>query len=1093
MRQLNIPLLRTVINDHDIESILPCSEHKRHALITGKGFNRQLILFEIQIRDENAVDLDRLKHAWQKVVHQRSELRTMFALESRTKDIFQVVIKAHTAAYTHVHFRETGDLKDKVEQELLPNLASEVPMHMVHVYTNDGNSSPFLRICYSDITIDKHSLVGIQADLSRTYRSLNSPAPYFNAMHISQERQISQPHHLERTRNAEPTIFGHGASVNQVKLQTPVTEYVNVTMPGSLGKILLSRCSDDGVAVINMLQAVWLIISRVYLNVDQPCCRYATAWNERASRSSGSGQFIQHDLLCTAHITDDHQVTDVVKSLHSQTVEDERAGATAYSTTMYNDKKLCNSTICWLDYTIIPDALDRYLSLVPIKASGFTDYDISLTVKYTGEELVGQLQTSRSIERWLAESISDTFVQSLEFILSHPSCRIKDIPRCSRNDIRIIQGWNKGDLQKHEDCIHQVIRNQAQLHPDASAIVSHDGYLSYHDLEALTSKLAHAFFTKFAFQPEEKVILVFPHSMWAVVAMIAVMKAGSAFVPLDENFPLDRVKSIASKANARFVITHGSSSMRYEEIGLETLLLDQSFVSKETLSAMEAWSNRDVNPSSLAYVIFTSGSTGEPKGCAIEHQAFCSSALAYGPQFRLGTDCRILQFSSYAFDASLVDILVGLLCGSCICVPSDHDRMNDLGQAAMRMEANWAMLTPSLVSRLNIEDAKCIKTLVLVGEPLTADVRDSWAHRVNLFGGYGPSEVGPISAVVGPMTSQSHPTNIGHPVANRSWIVDPSNHDQLVPVGAVGELVLESYSLGRGYIGDMERTNQVFIENPEWSKLPEFRTEKKKRRMYKTGDLVTRCENGTLQYIGRKDMQIKVRGQRMELGDIETHLKAIISAELAVETGVPRGGEEHEKMLIAFLCLGPESMVSEDLSFVDTAVQARLHALLNEVEEKLLSKVARYMLPVAYLPLRSLPITISGKRDRRKLQQTIASLDKQQLLAWTKPKSTIKANRPLVTDMDRRVASLWSKVLRVETEELSLDDDFVQRGGDSLAAMRLANLAKDAGLKLSFRDIYRNNRRLGDQVEICVKRVRNPESRLNAMARRKGIEVMGPN
>jgi acyl-CoA synthetase (AMP-forming)/AMP-acid ligase II/aryl carrier-like protein len=441
----------------------------------------------------------------------------------------------------------------------------------------------------------------------------------------------------------------------------------------------------------------------------------------------------------------------------------------------------------------------------------------------------------------------------------------------------------------------------------------------------------------------------------------------------------------------------------------------------------------------------------------------------YGPKFKLKTDSRILQFASYAFDASLVEILAGLLSGSCICVPSDHDRMNDIGQAAMRMRANWAMLTPSLVSRLNIETAKCIKTLVLVGEPLTANVIDAWAHRVDLLGGYGPSEAGPISAVVGPFTPQSHPTNIGHPVANKSWVVDASNYDQLLPVGAIGELLLEGYSLGRGYIGDEERTSQVFIENPAWTKWSEFRSDTTAiRRMYKTGDLVMRCGDGTLQYMGRKDMQIKLQGQRVELGDIETHLKTVVPAELAVEVGVPRGCGEDERMLIAYLCLGPESAVPDNLSSVDTAVQAQLHTLLGNVEERLSSKVARYMLPVAYLPLRSLPTTVSGKRDRRKLQQIIASLDKQELLAWRMPKPA--GGRPLVTDMGRRVAGLWAEVLKIEAEELSLDDDFVKRGGDSLAAMRLGNLAKNAGLNLLFKDIYHSSRLLGDQVSLCEKR-----------------------
>ncbi|KAI0883627.1 acetyl-CoA synthetase-like protein [Annulohypoxylon maeteangense] len=1072
MRQFDLPLLRTIVHEHDIESVTPCSRHQRHALGAENGFGRQTIIFKIKLHDGKAVVIDRVKHAWQKVIHQHTSLRTIFAVQPRTKDIFKVVIKTHLAAFIHVYFRGTDDLKAKVEQEPLPNLTPELPMHVVHVYTNDGSSSPLLRLCFSPVSINDDSLVGIQADLSRAYRSLASPAPQPGVALTLQGTEGLPPHTLERIGNLEPTIFGHSVPASQVKSRTTVAEYINVAMPVSLGQALLSRCSDDGVDVMNMFQSVWLIISKIYLNLDRPCCRYTTTWSDTVTSIDGIGCFAQHDLLCTAQLSDDYRVTDVLRSLHAQTVEDEKVGAQASSITTYNGERLCNSTIRWLDCTAAPDGLDKYMSLIPIKASGFAKDDITFTLIYDGEELVGQLRTSYSVERWLAKSISDMFVQSLEFILRHPSCKIKDIPRCSRNDIRRVHGWNDGSLRKYESCVHDTIRNQARLHPGSPAIVAHDGYLSYQDLEALTNRLAHTFFTRYAFQPEEKVILVFPHSVWSIVAMIAVMKAGSAFVPLDENFPLDRVKSIASKSNARFVITNGLSSVKYKEIGLGPILLDQSFVSKETLSAMEDWANRNVSPSNLAYVIFTSGSTGEPKGCAIEHQAFCSSALAYGPELKLGSSSRILQFSSYAFDASLVDILVGLISGSCICVPSDHDRMNDLGQAAMRMEANWAMLTPSLVSRLNIENAKCIKTLVLVGEPLSANVRDAWVHRVDLFGGYGPSEVGPISAVVGPMTSQSHPTNIGYPVGNKSWVVDPTDHDQLVPVGAIGELVIESYSLGRGYIGDDARTNQVFIENPEWSKLPEFRTESKTRRMYKTGDLVTRCENGTLQYIGRKDMQVKVRGQRMELGDIETHLKTIVPFELAVELGVPRGCKEDEKMLIAFLCLGPESRVPDDLSSIDITIQAQLHALLDGIEEKLSSKVARYMLPVAYLPLRNLPVTISGKRDRRKLQQLITSLNKEELLAWRTPKSALTGGRPIVTDMDQRVANLWSKVLGVETENLNLDDDFVKRGGDSLAAMRLANLAKDAGLKLSFRDIYRNNRRLGDQAQVCIKHAR---------------------
>ncbi|KAI3339097.1 acetyl-CoA synthetase-like protein, partial [Ustulina deusta] len=1082
MQQFSFPLLRKIVNDHEIESVLQCSEGQRRALDLRGAFDGQAILFELQMCDGEDVCINRLRHAWQKVVQRRAELRTVFAIGSDATDIFRVVVKNHDALFTHAHFGEADDFEAKVEQNPLPILDAGAPMHMAQAYTADG--APLLfRLSYSCIAIDDDCLVGILIDIPRIYHALAVPEPPPDAPLVVQEEGEKHPpgHVLGRMKNAEPTIIGLG----MVEEEKMGAEYTNVTMPSSLGEALLLRCLDDGVTPTNMLQALWLVVLAKYLHLEQPCCMYKLIPGD-----TDSSRFTRHDSLCTKPIVDDDQVTDLVKRLHEQTVQDSEVDAPTLWTPMYDGKRLCNSIVCWQDCTIASNKPDQALSIKPIKARGFEEHDVTLTIIYTGAEVVVQLRTGRTVERWLAESITEMFVLSLEYVLSNPACRIKDIPSCSRGDIKTMQKWNGGDLPKQESCIHEMVRERARLRPDVPAIVAHDGSLSYAELEALTNQVANAFFTKLKFQSEEKVILQFPHSVWAIVAMLAVMKAGSAFIPLDENIPLDRVRSIASKAKARFVLTTDAPAAKYDEIGLQTVILDQSFVDEETQPAAANWTNPSASPSDLAYVIFTSGSTGEPKGCAIEHRAFCAYALAFGPAFRLGPDSRVLQSTSYSFDVSLKEILLGLLSGSCLCVPSDHDLMNDVGGAAARMRANYANFTPSVVSHLNLEAASGIKTLVLGGEALTADVIAKWAPRVNLLlGGYGPSEVCPTSAVVGPLSSGSHPRNIGRPTGNKSWVVDPSNHDRLLPVGAVGELVLESHAVGRGYIGDEERTAQVFIENPAWCAWPEFRAEEQEttRRMYKTGDLVARCGDGSLLYFGRKDMQVKLRGQRIELGDIETHLKAAVVVELAVEVGVPRGGGDEDKMLVAFVCLGPQLAVSADLSSIDAVVQARLHALLGNAEEQLASKVARYMLPAAYLPLRALPVTTSGKRDRRALQRIIASLHKQELLAWRRPTKKESVGRPPVTDMERRVAGLWARILKVNVDELSLDDDFVKRGGDSLAAMRLANLAKEAGLKLTFRDIYRRSRVLGDQVEICLKPTATAKGRATKAPR--GVRV----
>ncbi|KAI0431335.1 acetyl-CoA synthetase-like protein [Xylaria sp. FL1042] len=1069
MQQPGIPLLHNVVNDLEIESALLCSEDQRRVLGSGRDLDVRTILFRLYMYAGEDVCINRLQHAWQKIVQQRAELRTVFAVGSNAIDIFQVVVKHNDASFTHVHFGGTDDLEAKVEQEPLPILVAGTPMHMAQAYTTNGTPL-LLRLCYSGITINDDCLVGIQTDLPGIYHALATPEPRSGppaANHEEIEKYLPN-NVLERMKNAEPTILGLG----MVEAQKKTVEYINMTMPGSVGKALLRQCSDNEILPTNLLQAIWLIILAKYLRLEQPCCMYKLTSGETPSGNHGGGRLAQREFLCTNLIVDDDKVMSLVKRLYEQTMRDRDADAPTLSTSMHDGKQLCNSIVCWYDNIVASNKSDQALTVKPIKARGRGERDVALTLIYTGVELVVQLRTGPKVERWLAESITEMFAQSLEYFLNNPSCRIKDIPSCSCSDIRAMQKWNGGDLPRQESCIHEMVRDQARIRLEAPAVVAHDGSLSYSELEVLTNRVAHAFFTRLGFQHEEKVILQLPHSVWTIVSMLSVMKAGSAFISLDKNIPIDRLKSIASKANARYVLTTHASAAKYAEIGLQAVVLDQSFVDKETQLIATDWTNPDASPSDLAYVIFTSGSTGEPKGCAIEHRAFCSYAQAFGPAFRLGPDSRVIQSTSYSFDVSLKEILLGLLSGSCLCVPSDHDLMNDVGGAAKRMGVNYANFTPSVVSQLNLKTASCIRTLVLGGEALTIDVIAAWAPRVDvLLGGYGPSEVCPTSSVVGPLSRESHPRNIGFPTGNKSWVVDPSDHDRLLPVGAVGELVLESHAVGRGYIGDEERTHQVFIENPAWCAWPEFRANgpEKTRRMYKTGDLVVRCGDGSLLYFGRKDMQVKLRGQRIELGDIETHLKATVTAELAVEVGVPRGGGDEDKMLVAFVCLGSQSAVPTDLSFVDAAVQARLHELLGNSEEQLASKVTRYMLPSAYLPLRSLPVTTSGKRDRRELQRIIASLHKQELLAWRRPSEKEPVARPAVTEMELRVAGLWARVLKVEVNELSLDDDFVKRGGDSLAAMRLANLAKEAGLKLTFRDIYRRSRILGDQVEICLK------------------------
>ncbi|KAI1733942.1 hypothetical protein F4680DRAFT_366307 [Xylaria scruposa] len=370
MHQLGFPLLRTIINDHEIESVLPCSEEQHRALGLGGDLDgqAQAILFKLETCASEVVCINKLRHAWQTVVQQRAELRTVFAIGSSTTDIFQVVLKRYDALFAHAHFGKTDDLEAKVEHEPLPVLDAGAPKHMAQAYIADG-APVLLRLCYSGVAIDDDCLVGIQADLARVYDTLAIQKPQSDApLAVQEEGDKGSPDHLsERMKNAEPSILGLGVD----ELQKTMAEYTYVTLPGSFGESLLRRCSDDGVGPINMLQALWLIILAKYLRLEQPCCMYKLTPGDMPSGDHSSGRFARRDLLCTNPIVDDEQVTDLIKRLYEQTVQDCKTNVPTLSTSVHDSERLTNSIVSWRDCTIASNKRAQALSIRPIKARGF--------------------------------------------------------------------------------------------------------------------------------------------------------------------------------------------------------------------------------------------------------------------------------------------------------------------------------------------------------------------------------------------------------------------------------------------------------------------------------------------------------------------------------------------------------------------------------------------------------------------------------------------------------------------------------------------------------------------------------------------------
>jgi amino acid adenylation domain-containing protein len=304
-------------------------------------------------------------------------------------------------------------------------------------------------------------------------------------------------------------------------------------------------------------------------------------------------------------------------------------------------------------------------------------------------------------------------------------------------DIQKIWRQNQAVPGGVERCIHDLFVEKAEARPDAPAICAWDGELTYGELDALSTKLA-GYLVELGVKEEDMVPLCFEKSMWTVVAMLAVLKAGGAFVPLDPDHPRIRHEEILEQTKASLVLTSAQHVSLWAGSSLTVVTVSKASI--VPLKDKVNLASTATSPRDAAYVMFTSGSTGRPKGVVVEHHALATSCLEQGRAFGLSAHTKTLQFASYTFDACITEIIAALMFGACVCVPSGEDRGNDLAKAINTLGVNWLLLTPTVARLLQPSSTPLVKTVVLGGEQVNYDDCSRWQGHVQVITCYGPTE-----------------------------------------------------------------------------------------------------------------------------------------------------------------------------------------------------------------------------------------------------------------------------------------------------------------------------------------------------------------
>ena len=647
-------------------------------------------------------------------------------------------------------------------------------------------------------------------------------------------------------------------------------------------------------------------------------------------------------------------------------------------------------------------------------------FDLVLMLSTTDDGLFCHFEYNSDIfSSNFIERMADSFNLLLQGIVANKSQLIAELPILTTKQIQ----YQLYDLNKtrseysSESCIHELIEQQAEKFPNATALVFAKQTLNYQQFNIQVNQLAH-YLLSHKVKPDDIIGICIDRSMDMIIALLAILKAGAAYLPLDPDYPKERLKYMIQDSKLSMILTHKNLLKITQEFKQKKIILDDRLLMNKLKNYPEINPViEDLNSSHLAYVIYTSGSTGNPKGVMIEHKTVVNLAHAQSEYFTVDTSNKVLQFASLNFDITVWEWTLALTNGASlyICDQECRQDVKKLEDFFCDNQISNVALPPAYLNLLSVHRDYGFKHLTVGGEALEQKISDKWSDKYKLYNGYGPTEVTVCSTIS--RQYPHHRVNIGKPMYNYTcYILD--HNKSLLPIGSIGELYLGGESLARGYLNQIELTAERFISH-------RFE-DNKQERLYRTGDLVRYMPDGNIEFIGRIDSQIKIRGFRIELGEIEAQL--LRHTDIKTATVIVIDQKDTDKYLAAFI--------------VTETVNIDKNKVIRSIYKALKKSLPNHMIPASINILDALPLTLSNKVDNKAL----AALDSR---------NTIKIDYLAPKTKDQKILiNILSDILAIAKEKISMHHNFFDIGGNSLSLILVTNQLKKAGLNINIKQFY---------------------------------------
>ncbi|KAM7189563.1 hypothetical protein V8F20_010102 [Naviculisporaceae sp. PSN 640] len=1053
------------IPSSSITDILPCTPLQEGLITLTLKDPSSYILREIY-RLPSKIDLARFKSAWEQVVSKHCPiLRTRIVNLPEQGGAYQVVTSDNVA------WTKAGKVQEYIDADKARPFGYGTPLARFGLVETQYTGVYFIWTMHHSV-YDGWARQLMMKLVGEAYRGLpsteivsgfNNFIAYLSTISTASAREFwtAQFNGLEATA-AFPRI---PASINSADFEPMLDSHVNLSI--SLQSFSLS----SGITVSTLLKATYAIILSRYTSSSDTL--FGLVQSGRNVPIPGIANIVGPTITTVPlRITVDPEqpVSDFLNAIQTQSTDMIRFEHTGLQNIARFGTPGCRDAVNFSSLMVIQPAQDKDFEEGFLSSSSRIEeddgkgaqlrYGLGLEISLGKDKIDleggydSRLMTEKAMGRLLRQFRA---VFSELANAQDKQTRVGEMNMVSSSDLSELATMNSSPPSDIQSLTHSVIHTVALERSTSMAVNAWDVDFTYLELDILSTKLARFLQEDLSIGPESIVPLCFEKSGWAVVAMLGVMKAGGAFVFLDPGYPMARLDEIVRQVGANVILASLDQARLWKGSATPVLVVDS--VSIESLSSTgctyESVAERSgVQPSNALYLIFTSGSTGTPKGCVIEHHSFLTCARAQAERSGMNAQSRVLQGASYSFDVSVMEMLTALTVGACICVPNERIKKRSVVDVINDFRITWAFLTPSIVKFMAPSDVPHLKTLILGGEALTMQNINTWAAvpGVKLINGYGPSECTIAASAHSVTRKDEDPANIGKALGGICWIVEADDWNKLAPLGTVGELLVEGSIVARGYLNNPEKTAEVFVEDPRWAVQQDKENglvgeDRKKRRMYRTGDLAYFNTNGDIMFVGRKDAQVKVRGQRMELGEIETHLTLNRNIQHAV-VAYPKAGPCKKQLvgIVSIVRLGATTNTDGEVALLDDedSMMGIASAEVADITRKLSALVPSYMIPEVWIVVQSFPLLLSGKLNRKRVEAWLAGMDKATHQRICGMGESIRVQAPS-SEVEKKIHGVWVDVLKTPGEEIGVTQEFSTLGGDSILAMLVVGKLKALG------------------------------------------------